>query len=118
MPPKNDQMQQCTKLSLKGNSHQIILSEMSQPGIEVHIEKLLLNILERLGKGKSPLKVNAKVPSYSASSVWRQFGYNLYTLRTSVKQKLETVVSAVRIPNYQSYVSEFLRQSGTQPSPA
>ena len=27
--------------SLKGNSHQILLSEMSLPGVEVPIEKLL-----------------------------------------------------------------------------
>ena len=32
---------------LKGNSHQILLSEMSLPGDEVLIEKLLLKILGR-----------------------------------------------------------------------
>ena len=45
---------------LKGNSHQIILSEMSLPGIEVFIEKLLLNILGRLGK-KNPSKRQCQV---------------------------------------------------------
>ena len=35
---------------LKGNSHQILLSEMSLPGIEVLIEKLPSKILVRLGK--------------------------------------------------------------------
>ena len=35
---------------LKGNSRQILLSEMSLPGIEVLIEKLLPKILGRLGK--------------------------------------------------------------------
>ena len=36
--------------SLEGNSHQILLSEMSLPGVEVLIEKLLPKILGRLGK--------------------------------------------------------------------
>ena len=36
--------------SLKGNSHQILLSEMSLPGVEVLIEKLLPKIYGRLGK--------------------------------------------------------------------
>ena len=35
---------------LKENSHQILLSEMSLPGVEVPIEKLLPKILGRLGK--------------------------------------------------------------------
>ena len=35
---------------LKGNSHQILLSEMSLPGVEVLIEKLLPKILGRLEK--------------------------------------------------------------------
>ena len=38
------------KYRIKGNSHQILLSEMSLPGIEVLIEKLLPKILGRLGK--------------------------------------------------------------------
>ena len=37
-------------LVLKGNSHQILLSEMSLPGVEVPIEKLLPKLLGRLGK--------------------------------------------------------------------
>ena len=37
-------------LILKGNSRQILLSEMSLPGIEVLIGKLLPKILGRLGK--------------------------------------------------------------------
>ena len=45
---------QCLALAnqsrLKGNSHQILLSEMSLPGVEVLIEKLLPKILGRLGK--------------------------------------------------------------------
>ena len=51
---------------LKGNSHQILLSEMSLPGIEVHIEKLLPKILGRLGR-RTSLKDEAKLPLYSAS---------------------------------------------------
>ena len=45
---------------LKGNSHQILLSEMSLPGIEVPIEKLLPKILGRLGK-ENPSKRRCKV---------------------------------------------------------
>ena len=37
-------------LYLKGDSHQILLSEMSLPGIEVLIEKLLSKVLGILGK--------------------------------------------------------------------
>ena len=39
-------------LQLKKNSHQVLLSEMSLPGIKVLIEKLLSKILGRLGKEK------------------------------------------------------------------
>ena len=39
-------------LDLKGNSHQILLSEMSLPGVEPLIEKLLPKILGGLGKGE------------------------------------------------------------------
>ena len=46
--------------NLKGNSHQILLSEMSLPGIEVLIEKLLPKILGRLGK-ENPSKRRCKV---------------------------------------------------------
>ena len=46
--------------SLKGNSHQILLSEMSLPGVEVPIEKLLPKILGRLGK-ENPSKRRCKV---------------------------------------------------------
>ena len=51
---------------LKGNSHQILLSEMSLPEIEVHIEKLLPKILGSLGR-RTPLKDSANLPLYSAS---------------------------------------------------
>ena len=47
-------------LLLKGNSHQVLLSEMSLPGVEVRIEKLLPNILGRLGK-ENPSKRRCKV---------------------------------------------------------
>ena len=39
---------------LKGNSHQILLSEMSLPGIEELIEKMVPKILGRLGKENPP----------------------------------------------------------------
>ena len=45
---------------LKGNSHQSLLSEMSLPGIEVLLEKLLLKILGKLGKD-NPSKRRCKV---------------------------------------------------------
>ena len=48
------------KLALKGDSHQILLSEMSLPGVEVPIEKLLPRILGRLGK-ENPSKRQCKV---------------------------------------------------------
>ena len=46
--------------TLKGNSHQILLSEVSLPGIRVLIEKLLPKILGRLGK-ENPSKRLCKV---------------------------------------------------------
>ena len=42
----------CRNYSLKGNPHQLVLSEVSQPGIEVSVEKLLPKIFGRLGKEK------------------------------------------------------------------
>ena len=45
---------------LKGNSHRILLSEMSLPRVEVLIEKLLPKILGRLGK-ENPSKRRCKV---------------------------------------------------------
>ena len=47
-------------MTLKGNSHQILLSEMSLPEVEVLIEKLLRKILGRLGK-ENPSKRQCKV---------------------------------------------------------
>ena len=71
-----------------GNHHQILLSEMSLPGIEVLIEKSLPTILGRLGK-ENPLKDTAKLPLYSTSGLWRrQFWYNFYTLRKTSQVKM------------------------------
>ena len=52
----------CPNMSflLKRNSHQILFSEMSLPGVEVLIEKLLPKILGRLGK-ENPSKQQCKV---------------------------------------------------------
>ena len=47
-------------VTLKGNSHQILLSEMSLLGIEVLIGKLLPKILGRLEK-ENPSKRRCKV---------------------------------------------------------
>ena len=46
---------------LQGNSHQILLSEMSLPGVEVPSEKLLPKILGRLGR-RTLLKDDGKLP--------------------------------------------------------
>ena len=67
---------------LKGNSHQILLSEMSLPGVEVLIEKLLPNILGRLGR-ENPSKRLCKVAFVQrkcavTSSVLVRFLYALY----------------------------------------
>ena len=53
---------------LKGKSHQILLSEMSLPRIEVLIEKLSPKILGILGK-ENPSKDGAKLSLYSASAL-------------------------------------------------
>ena len=50
---------ECSEHDLKGNSHQISLSEMSLPGVEVVIEKLITKILGRLGKD-NPSKRRSK----------------------------------------------------------
>ena len=50
----------CKSTNLKGSSHQILLSEMYLPGIEVCIEKLLPKILGRLGM-ENPSKRQCKV---------------------------------------------------------
>ena len=68
--------------NLKGNSHQILLSEMSLPGIEVLTEKLLPKILVRLGK-ENPSKRRCKVAFVQrkcavTSSVWVRFLYATY----------------------------------------
>ena len=68
--------------SLKGNSHQTLLSEMSLPGVEVPIEKLLPKILGRLGK-VNPSKRRCKVAFVQrkcavTSSVSVQFLYATY----------------------------------------
>ena len=66
----------------KGNSRQILLSEMSLPGIEVPIEKLLPKILWRLGK-ENPSKRRCKVAFVQrkcalTSSVLVRFLYATY----------------------------------------
>ena len=49
-------------------SHQILLSEMSVPGVKVHLEKLFPDISGRLGRDNS-LKDDAKLTLYSASAL-------------------------------------------------
>ena len=72
----------------KGNSYQILLSEMSLPGVEVLIEKLLPKILGRLGK-ENLLKDDAKLPFYSASVLCRrQFQHDFCTLHTTSQVKI------------------------------
>ena len=67
---------------LKGNSHQILLSEMSLPEVEVPIEKLLPKILGRSGK-ENPSKRRCKVAFVQhkcavTSSVSVRFLYAMY----------------------------------------
>ena len=69
-------------LPLKGNSHQILFSEMSLPGVKVPIEKLLPKILGRLGK-ENPSKTRCKVAFVQrkcavTSSVLVRFLYATY----------------------------------------
>ena len=69
---------------LKGNSHQILLSEMSLPGIEVLIEKLLPKVLGRLVK-ENCSKRRCKVAFVQrkcvvTSSVSVRFLYTTYNL--------------------------------------
>ena len=71
-----------TAYPLKGNSHQILLSEMSLPGVEVLIEKLLPKILGRLGK-ENPSKRRCEVAFVQRkcavmSSVSERFLYASY----------------------------------------
>ena len=112
---------QRAKLTLKGNSHQILLSEMSLPGVEVLIEKLLPKILGRLGK-EDPSEDDAKLPLYSVSALWRrQFRYDFCTLRTTNQAKIvyacRAAVSVVRyVYPFRNHLSEFLRQFGTPTS--
>ena len=60
MNPHNERKDCIIKKYLKGNSHQILPSEMSLPGVEVPIEKLLPKILGRLEKD-NPSKRRCKV---------------------------------------------------------
>ena len=67
---------------LKGNSHQILLSGMSVPGVEVLIEKLLPKMIGRLGK-ENPSKIRYKVAFVQrkcalTSSVLVRFLYATY----------------------------------------
>ena len=54
---------------IKGNSYQILLSEMSLPGVEVLIEKLLPNKYWGDWGRRTPLKDDANLPLYSASAL-------------------------------------------------
>ena len=54
--------------TITGHSHQILISEICLPGIEVSAENLLHKILGKLGK-ENPSKDDVKLPLYSAQSV-------------------------------------------------
>ena len=111
--------------NLKGNSHQILLSEMSLPGIEVLIEKLLPQILVRLRK-ENPSKRRCKVSCLCTAQVRCDvvsFGTISVRYVQLVKQKLvhacRLAMSVVRcVYAFRNYLSEFLRQFGTPPSAA
>ena len=68
-----------------GNSQYILLFEMSLPGIEVLIEKLLPKTLGRLGK-ENPSKRWCKVAF--AQRKCAQFQYDFHTLRTTSQARL------------------------------
>ena len=96
---------------------QILLSEMTIPGTEVLIEKLLPKILGSLGKENTSfctVQVRCDIISFGTISV---------RYIQLVKQKLmyayRAAVSVVQyVYGFWNYLSEFLRQSGTLPSAA
>ena len=70
------------RIQLEGNSHQILLSGMSLPGVKVPVEKLLPKILGRLGK-ENPSKRRCNVAFVQrkcavTSSVLVRFQYATY----------------------------------------
>ena len=93
-------------VNLKGNSHQILLSEMSLPGVEVLIKKLLPKILGRLGKenlSKSQCKVAfVQRKCAGASSVSVRFLYASYNQSSKnsvcMQGSCECCPVCVRIP--------------------
>ena len=73
---------------LKRNSHQILFSEMSLPGIEVLIEKLLPQILGRLGM-ENTSKGQCEGPFVQRKwAVTCQLRYDICTLRTAGQVKI------------------------------
>ena len=108
--------------SLKGNSHQILLSEMSLPGFEVPIEKLLPKILGRLGK-ENPSERRCKVAFVQCKcAVSVRFLYATYNYNVVMKNLVHACRAAVSVVRYvytfRNYLSDFLRQSGTPTSAA
>ena len=72
----------------KGNSHQILLSEMSLPGVEVLNEKLLPKLLGRLGK-ENPSKRRCKVAFVQCKcAVMSSVSVHFCTLRTTSPAKI------------------------------
>ena len=122
-PPASVPMRhECSEHDLKGNSHRILLSEMSLPGVEVVIEKLRTKILGRLGKENPSIQDEAKMALYSASVLWhRQFRNDFCTLHTTSQVKISACAYACRaavntvryVYAFRNYLSEFLRQSST-----
>ena len=79
---------------LKGKLGQILLSEMSLPGIEVLIEMLL-------PKGdwgrRTPPKDRADLSLYSSDALWHhQFRYNFCMLRTTCQAKISVCMQGSR----------------------
>ena len=106
----------CILGRLRGNSHQILLSEMSLPGIEALIEKSLPKILGRLGKEFEPLKKTTQSCLCTAQVRCDVVSFSTISVRyvQLVKQKLayacRLAVSVVRyVYAFRNYLSECLR---------
>ena len=109
-------------LTLKGNSHQMLLSEMSVPGVEVPIEKLLSKTLGSLQKENSS-KRRCKVAFVQrkcavTSSVSVRFlcaAYNYNVIMQNLVCACRAAVSVARyVYAFRNYLFEFLQQSSTR----
>ena len=102
-------------------SHQILLSEMILPGIEVLIWKVVTQNIREIGE--EPLYKTMQSCLVALVRCVVNFGTISIRYVQLVKQKLlqacRLAVSDVRcVYEFRNYLFEFLQQSGTQPSAA